>query len=225
MGASADAGNVRAGYSHQSYCPVNTRWRQLPTHETPKDLGESEGESMARRIIIGFTVFVFALCVTTFAQNVHLKGGRNAEPAFNDEGLFLSAAASLAGLGNGDVLITLSAEANVTATCENQGGNQAPGQNPAPITVSGSVSIPEEEIKNGTVSFNVPTIAPARFIPDAPDCPNPNWTEEITDISFTSATITVEQPLGTVVLTVTCSVSEPTSNGAVPGGSVTCTSS
>jgi hypothetical protein len=123
------------------------------------------------------------------------------------------------------VLVTLSATADVTATCSNQGGNQAPGQNPAPITVSGSQAIPEEEIKNGNTPFNVTTVAPDPIIPGAPECPNPNWTEEITDLSFTSATITVEQPPGTVVLTVTCSFSAPTANGAVPGGNVSCVQS
>jgi hypothetical protein len=66
---------------------------------------------------------------------------------------------------------------------------------------------------------------PDPIIPGAPECPNPNWTEEITDLSFTSATITVEQPPGTVVLTVTCSFSAPTANGAVPGGNVSCVQS
>ena len=119
----------------------------------------------------------------------------------------------------------MAATADVTATCSNQGGNQAPGQNPAPITVSGSQAIPEEEIKNGNTPFNVTTVAPARIIPGAPDCPNPNWTEEITDLSFTSATITVEQPPGTLVLTVTCTFGSPTSNGAVPGSNVSCVQS
>jgi hypothetical protein len=62
-------------------------------------------------------------------------------------------------------------------------------------------------------------------IPGAPDCANPNWTETITDLSFKSATITVEQPPGTVVLTVSCTFSGPTSNGAVSGGNVSCVSS
>lgn len=159
------------------------------------------------------------------ASSVHLKGGKNAEPAFNDGGLTLNAAGALSGLGNGDVLVTLAATADVTATCTNQGGNQAPGQNPAPISVTGSQAIPEDEIKNGNTPFNVTTDPPVTPIPGAPDCPNPNWTEEITDLSFTSATITVEQPAGTIVLTVSCTFGAPTSNGAVPGGNVTCVQS
>jgi hypothetical protein len=169
---------------------------------------------------------VAAFPAAASAANVHLKGGANAEPAFTDGGLFLRATGALAGLGNGDVLISLTAQADVTATCTNPAGaTQPPGQNPAPITVSGSQAIPAGEIKNGSVAFNVRTVAPNATIAGAPGCPNPQWTETITDLRFTSATIRVEQPPGNVVLTVSCTFSSPTSNGAVPAGNVTCTSS
>jgi hypothetical protein len=169
--------------------------------------------------------FVLAATMTMSGASVHLKGGANAEPNFVDQGLTLNAAASLAGLGNEDVLVTLTATAAATSTCTNQGGNQAPGQNPAEITVSGSQSIPATEIKNGNTSFNVTTVAPVTPIPGAPGCPNPNWRQDITDLSFTTATITVEQPAGTLVLTVNCTFINPTTNGAVRGGDVACTSS
>lgn len=171
-------------------------------------------------VVVGVTATVAA------AASVHLKGGKNAEPSFTDgPGLTLNAAGELSGLGNGDVLVTITAQADVTATCSNpsaDGEHQPPGQNPAPISVSGSQSIPAEEIKNGNTPFNVTTVAPPSTIEGAPDCANPNWTETIQDLSFTSAVITVEQPPGTVVLTVTCSFSPPTSNGPVPGGNVSC---
>ena len=175
-----------------------------------------------RKLMVAMLVGLMA--VTVSASNVHLKGGKNAQPAFTDLGLALQAEGSLAGLGNGDVLITLSATADVLSTCTNQGGNQAPGQNPAPITVSGSQAIPEDEIKNGTTPFDVETVPPPAVIAGAPDCPNSNWTERIEDLLFTSATLTVEQPAGSVVLTVACTFASPTTNGAVPRASVTCTS-
>ena len=169
-------------------------------------------------------IFVLPVSVV-FASSVHLKGGKNAKPAFTDGGLYLTATGELAGLGNGDVSVTIVAQADVTSTCTNKGSNPAPGQNPAPLTVTGSQAIPESELKNGTTPFDVSTLPPSPVIAGAPDCPNPNWTESIDDLAFTSATITVEQPVGTVVLTVSCTFSQPTSDGAVPGSRVTCTSS
>ncbi len=183
--------------------------------------------NVKRVITILFTLLlVFSLSVSiVFASSVHLKGGKNAKPSFTDNGLSLNASGELSGLGNADVLVTLSATANVTSTCTNNGGNPSPGQNPAPLTVTGSQAIPAGEIKNGTTPFNVSTVPPSPIIPGAPDCPNPNWTETIDNLAFTSATITIEQPPGTVVLTVSCTFSPPTSDGLVPSGQVSCTSS
>jgi hypothetical protein len=169
---------------------------------------------------------MMALAVApAMAASVHLKGGKNAEPSFTDHGLYLEATGALSGLGNGDVVVSLTATADVTSTCTNQGGNQAPGQNPAPLTVTGSQAIPEDELKNGTTPFDVFTVAPSPVIAGAPDCPNPTWTESIDDLEFTSAIITVEQPEGNLVLTVTCIFSQPTADGSVPGGNVSCTQS
>jgi hypothetical protein len=176
-------------------------------------------------IAVAVTAVIMLGANAAMATSVHLKGGRNAEPAFTDNILTLAASGELSGLGNGDVLVTLSARADVNATCTNQGQNQAPGQNPAPITVSGTQAIPQSETKNGNTPFSVETTAPVTPIAGAPDCPNPNWTENIVDLSFTSATITVEQPPGTVVLTVTCQFGSPTANGSVPGSNVTCSQS
>jgi len=173
--------------------------------------------------LVATLALVVALAGTAYANNVHLKGGPHAQPAFTDNGLTLTAAGTLAGLGFGDVLVNLSATANPTAVCTNNGSNAAPGQNPAPVTVTGSVAIPAGAIKNGNAPFSVSTNPPPSPIAGAPDCANPNWTETITDMAFTSATLTVDQP--TLVLTVACTFSAPTANGAVPAGNVNCTSS
>ena len=102
------------------------------------------------------------------------------------------------------------------------GGNQAPGQNPADISVTGSASIPATEIKNGNTPFSVVTVSPGPVIPGAPDCPNPNWTELIEDLSFYEATLTVQQPAGVTVLVVTCTIDPPSEDGNVPKQDVSC---
>jgi hypothetical protein len=183
---------------------------------------------MRKRLIVLLFVLVAAVFTTSLAlaANVHLKGGN---PTFTDNGLTLTASGALAGLGNGDVFVGLSATGNPTAVCTNPSGKQQPpGRNPASVTTSGGEAIPASELKNGTTPFNVTTSPPTSPIPSGSSdfsCPGANWTETITDVAFTSATITVEQPPGTTVLTVTCTFSSPTSNGTVPSGNVSCTSS
>jgi hypothetical protein len=178
---------------------------------------------MLKRSLLVATA-TLAMSTAVFASSVHLKGFAN--PTFTDNGLTLTASGALAGLGNGDVLINLAATANATAICTNPSGqHQPPGQNPAPVSVSGSEAIPASEVKNGTVSFSVTTNPPVTPIPGAPGCPNKNWTETITDLSFTGATLTVQQgsPPATE-LTVSCTFSPPTSDGTVPKSDVTCKS-
>jgi hypothetical protein len=163
------------------------------------------------------------LGVARSAASVHLKGGANAEPSFTDNGLTLSIAGALSGLGNADLEVELTATGIPTSTCTNpSGANQPPGQNPAEVVLGGVQAIPASEIKNGNVSFNVTTAAPVSPIPGAPGCPNRRWVQTITDVAFTSAAMVVEQPPGTGVFSLSCSFSPATSNGPVPGGTVTC---
>lgn len=174
-----------------------------------------------KRTIVGITLALL-LGTAAYASNVHLKPPTSS-PSFFDHGVTLSATGALAGLGMENILISMTADANVTATCTNPAGEtKPPGQNPAPITATGSQAIPASEVKNGTVSFNVTTNPPTSPIPGAPGCPNSSWTEAITDLAFKDATIQVQQPPGTVVLTIECTFTPPTADGPVPRGDVSC---
>src|SRR5262245_10164436 len=170
---------------------------------------------------IGLVAATITLTATVaFAANVHLK--RKPPLSFTDNTpseLTLTADGALTGLGNGDVCVTLTAVAQPTSTCTNPGNgvHQPPGQNPASVTLSGSEGIPAGDIKNGNVSFTVETAPPTTPIAGAPDCPNSSWTEDITDLTFTSTIITVGQPAmlnpdgsclvqGPIVFTVSCSL-------------------
>ena len=170
---------------------------------------------------------------TALAANPHLKG-RN-PVSFTDNGLTLSATVSYAGLGNFDTLQNLVATAQPTADCVNPGSGEhrPPGHQPAEAQVSGSTAIPAGDIKNGNVTISTTTEAPVSPVPGAPGCPNPNWTETITDVAFTSARIRLfqDQNAGTgefgrwetLVLDVNCTFNSPTSNGSVPSSNFTCT--
>ena len=164
------------------------------------------------------------------AGNPHLKG-RDAV-AFTDNGLTLTATVAYAGLGNFDTEQRLAATGSPTSTCTNPAGaTQPPGQNPAEVDVTGATAVPASDIKNGNVTIATVTDAPVTPIPGAPDCPNPQWTENITDVAFTSATIQLFQDANAngvfedseLVLTVSCTFSPPTSNGSVPRSGFICT--
>jgi hypothetical protein len=168
--------------------------------------------------LIAALLAVGLTATSALAASPHVKSG----PSFTDNGLTLTATVTYAGLGNFDTTQNLSATGNPTATCTNPAGaTQPPGQNPASVTLTGSTSVPASDIKNGNVTLTTTTNAPTSPIPGAPGCPNRKWTETITDVAFTSATITLSQN-NSVVVTVSCTFSPPTSNGPVPSSGFTC---
>jgi hypothetical protein len=184
----------------------------------------------AIQVLVATGVVLGLTATSALAASPHLKG--NNPVSFTDNGLTLSATVSYAGLGNFDTLQKLTATGQPTATCTNPAGaTQPPGQNPAEVTLTGTTPVSASDIKNGNVTISTTTAAPVTPIPGAPGCPNSKWTETITDVAFTSATIQVFQDqdangsFETLVLTVSCTFNSPTSNGPVPSSNFSCTAS
>jgi hypothetical protein len=109
---------------------------------------------------------------------------------FTDQGETLLAQGKIAGLGNEDTVILMTATGVPTVTCTNpSGSNQPPGQNPGEITLAGGEEIPEDDVTNGNIIFSVGTEEPEDPAPKAAGCPGNRWTAAITDVDFSSATI------------------------------------
>jgi hypothetical protein len=190
--------------------------RHQETKET-RHVEIREGETVKTKTLMLIGVALSFVMSAAFGAAVHFKGGKNAGPSFYDLGLYLGASGVVAGLGNEDGVVLLTARGIPEATCQNPGNgvHYPPGQNPAPYTLTGSLPFsPDDFDKNGNYAFYLETDEPESPIPGAPDCPNPKWTEEIVDIAFTSADLVIMQG-GAVVLEAFCTFSPPTSDGKV----------
>jgi len=106
---------------------------------------------------------------------------------------YLVADGALSGLGNTDVTVLLDASGFPVITCTNQGGSQAPGNQPTAISVTEAQSIPGAGLveKNGKAGFRVEiNDLPALDAVEA-GCPNENWSAQIDFIYWEGATIRV----------------------------------
>jgi hypothetical protein len=113
----------------------------------------NRGGCAMRRHLMASTLLLIA--GVAFAANAHFIGS----PTVSQQNRQLKVCGSVAGLGNENVTVVVSATA--TTTCTNKGGNPPPGQKE---TVSGTVSDLKPE--NGRVNFCVTTNAPANPCPD-----------------------------------------------------------
>ncbi|MBC9822557.1 hypothetical protein [Terrabacter sp. MAHUQ-38] len=117
----------------------------------------------------------------------------------------------LAGLGNEDLLATVSVSGFAVYQCQNNGGNTAPGQNK--VLVGPAVAptfIDSSAIKNGNLTLvTSPAVlsAPETVTGAEAGCPNPNWTGVNPTLTVTDISLVIEQPPGTEIFN--CSASNP----------------
>jgi hypothetical protein len=124
-----------------------------------------------------------ALSTVAFAQSGHFVG----TPVCKDIGTQLECSGKVAGLGGTTFNITAEATAIGSVECTNPGGNVAPGQD-FNLDVSAEAG-PAPTPRNGQARFTLTSAAP---IAPAGSCPNPGWTAEVVDVTFTSdATLTL----------------------------------
>jgi hypothetical protein len=176
---------------------------------------------------------IAAIASVSLAANPHLRKGSGISCTIStttqtNDTVTCTGTGGLAGLGNDDWKFVLTGTGGAKVFCKapGTGGNEAPGQNPAKITVTpGTQSGSSADIKNGNLAFfgnntNTLTATGSATAPSATEagCPNPNWTTRISAIFWTSVTLTFEQPVGTTILT--CTASDP--NGLTGTFSLAC---
>jgi hypothetical protein len=117
-----------------------------------------------------------------FAQAGHFVG----EPTCTDIGTQVQCTGKVAGLGGTTFTITVSATGTASVTCTNPAGNVAPGQSFTTTTTGTGGLSPTRGTAQArfTVTSNTPTAPPG-------SCPNPMWTATVTDVTFTTATVTL----------------------------------
>ena len=132
---------------------------------------------------------------TTPTSGVHFTNA--GEPVCTITGATVDCSAELAGLGGGDIISLTTVEGFAVYTCENQGGNQAPGQNrvlEGPDTTP--VTLDADQIKNGraTVPGFSELTAEETVSGREAGCPNnKTWTGVDPQLTITSVTFEASQ--------------------------------
>jgi hypothetical protein len=166
------------------------------------------------RILIAAVVTVALATFTAGALAVSPHFKKGGEPVCTFSGttsIPVTCTATLAGLGNFDLNVRLSASGFALYQCQNAGGNIAPGQNRVLVgPATSNTAIPASAIKNGNLTFttNPATLTASPTVSGTvAGCPNPNWTGVNPTLTLTSITLVIEQPPGNAIFT--CSASDP----------------
>ena len=151
------------------------------------------------RFVLLTAVLVGLLAAPALAQSGHFIQTQTCR----DIGTQVQCSGKVAGLGGTTFEITVEAEGTAEVECTNPGGNVAPGQDTA-VTVAGTTT-PLPTPRNGNFRYSITSDDPEP-LPATPTCPNNQWTPNIVDVTFTTATLTLLED-GVVSDTVTVPVS------------------
>jgi hypothetical protein len=144
-----------------------------------------------KRLVIALAAVIALLGLTAapaYAQSGHFIESGAGAPVCTDEGTTVECSGKVAGLGGTTFEITVEAAGIASVECTNPGENVAPGQDTA-VTVAGTTG-PQPTPRNGSVRFTIETDDPEP-LPPTPTCPNNQWTADIVDVTFTTATLTL----------------------------------
>jgi hypothetical protein len=176
-------------------------------------------------ILAGVIAATALVATTAIASSPHFKKGGEPTCTISSTGAATKSTtctASLSGLGNADVVVTVSTKGTAVYQCQNNGGNTAPGQNKVLVgPATSTTSIPADQIKNGNLTFTTnPAVltAPTTVSAATAGCPGANWTGVNPVLTLTDISLTIEQPPGTVIFT--CTASDP--NGLSGTVALTC---
>lgn len=176
-------------------------------------------------MLITVVLFVFTAGVSAAqAASPHFKRGGSPVCTVSISGSTTTTTcrAVITGLGNDDLLATVTVSGFAVYQCQNGGGNTAPGQNK--VLVGPAVAptlIDSDAIKNGNLTLVTnPAVltAPSTVSGGAAGCPNPNWTGVNPVVTVTSISLVIEQPPGTEIFN--CSKSD--ANGLTGSVALTC---
>jgi hypothetical protein len=175
----------------------------LPTREGDNTMSSTiRNQAKLAGIALAATAVLTIAPDVAFAQSGHFVTGGGNTPVCTDEGTIVMCTATVAGLGGTEFEITIDATGTAAVTCTNPGGNTAPGQD---TTVETSGTTGEQTTDtNGNFQIDVSTDDPEP-LPATPTCPNPSWTPDIDDVTFTTAVLNLFQE-GVLVDTLTVMV-------------------
>jgi hypothetical protein len=153
----------------------------------------------ASKLVVTAAILTAFMATAALAQSGHFVQAQTCR----DIGTQVQCSGKVAGLGGTTFEITVEAEGIASVECTNPGGNVAPGQDTS-VTVAGTTD-PLPTPRNGQFRYTITSDDPEP-LPPTPTCPNNQWTPNIVDVTFTTATLTLLED-GVVSDTVTVPVS------------------